>query len=129
MPVCLLQGLVRPDFDHRDRDWKCLSLNDETKTETENVFVSMTRRRLKMPESQWRDRDWKDVSLNGEMETENVWVSMTRPRRRLKNLSLNDETETEKIRVSMTGLGKRCQYRDCIETLTVLSHLKLIKFG
>ena len=93
------QGSARPDLDHRDldRDWKTLSLNDET--ETENV------------ESQWRDRyrDWIYPSLNDETDTktENVWVSMTRPRQRLKKsesqwrdrdlkcLSLNDETETE----------------------------------
>ena len=42
-----------------DRDWKCLSLNDETETETEKVWVSMTRPRprLKGSESQSRDQD------------------------------------------------------------------------
>ena len=47
----------------RDRNWKCPSLNDETKTETEKMWVSMARPRLrlKVSESQWRDRDrdWK----------------------------------------------------------------------
>ena len=81
--------------DQQDRDWKFLSLNnetetekgwvsitrpklkyssvnDETKTETKKMQVSMMRPRprLQMCESQWRDqdRDW------------NIWVSMTRPR-------------------------------------------------
>ena len=67
-----------------------------------------------------RDRDWKCLSLNNETETETekVWVSMTRPRPRLKMLSLNNETETEtgKIWVSKTRLGKKCRYRDSIET-------------
>ena len=33
--IVAVQGLARPDFDHRDRDrdLKCLSLNDETETE------------------------------------------------------------------------------------------------
>ena len=31
----------------RDRDWKCVSLNDETETKTEKS------------KSQWRDRNWK----------------------------------------------------------------------
>ena len=34
------QGSARPDLDHRDRDWKSLSLNDKTKTETEILWVS-----------------------------------------------------------------------------------------
>ena len=62
----LSQGSARPDLDQRDRDWKCLGLNNETETE--------------MSKSQWQDRDWKDVSLNDETETVNVWVSNTRPR-------------------------------------------------
>ena len=95
--------LKRSESQWWDRDWKCLSLNNETKTETE------------MSKSQWRDRDWKDVSLNDETETAIVWVSITRPR--LKNLSLNDETKTEKIWVSETRLVKICRYRDSIETL------------
>ena len=50
------QGSVPPELDHRDQDWhwdwRCLSLNDETKTE--NVWVLMTRPRQR--------RDWaKDV--------------------------------------------------------------------
>ena len=78
--------LKMSEYQWRDRDWKYLSLNDETKRGTEKVWVSMARPRprLKMSESQWRDRDWKDVSLNSETETVNVWVSMTRPRLRLK---------------------------------------------
>ena len=95
----LWQGSARPDLEHWDRDqyWKCLSLNNETKTETENVWVSITRPklRLKMSKSQLQDRDW------------NVQASMTRPIPRLKKcesqwwdrdckcVSLNDETKTE----------------------------------
>ena len=44
------QGSARPDLDQQDRDWKCLSLNNET--ETKKVWVSMTRPRLKMSKSQ-----------------------------------------------------------------------------
>ena len=33
----IFNGSAIPDFDHRDRDWKYLSLNKETETETENV--------------------------------------------------------------------------------------------
>ena len=64
------QGSARPDLDHQDRDWKCLSLNGET--ETEKVWVSMTRLRLKMSQYQWQDqnRDLKGLSLNEETETE-----------------------------------------------------------
>ena len=58
MKMASKQGLARPDFDHRDRDWKCLSLIDETETETEKS------------KSQWRDRDWKCLSINDETETE-----------------------------------------------------------
>ena len=65
--------------DRITRDWKGLSLNDETKTETKNVWVSMTRPRprLKRSESQWRyrDRDWKDLSLRVETETETTKTS------------------------------------------------------
>ena len=66
------------------------------------------RPRLKRCESQWRDRDRRCLILM--------------PRPRLKNISLNDETETEteKIWVSITRLGKRCRYRDSIETFTDL---------
>ena len=41
----------------RDQDWKCLSLNNKTEIETENVWVSMTsqRPRLKKFESEWRE--------------------------------------------------------------------------
>ena len=35
--------LKRSESQWRDRDWKGLSLNDEIETETENVWVSMTR--------------------------------------------------------------------------------------
>ena len=60
--IVAVQGLARPDFDHRDRDrdWKCLSLIDKTETETEKS------------KSQWRDRDrdWKCLSINDETETE-----------------------------------------------------------
>ena len=64
------QGSARPDLDHQDRDWKCLSLNGET--ESEKVWVSMTRPRLKMSQYQWQDqnRDLKGLSLNDETETE-----------------------------------------------------------
>ena len=46
------QGLARSDFHYRDwdQDQKCLSLNNET--ETEKVWVSMTRPRPKMSKSQ-----------------------------------------------------------------------------
>ena len=68
------QGSVRPDLDHRDLDWKCLSLNDETK-----VWVSRTRSRprLKLSEFQWQDHDWdwKCLSLNDKTKTEKVGVS------------------------------------------------------
>ena len=35
----IFNGSAIPDFDHRDRDWKYLSLNNETETETEKVWV------------------------------------------------------------------------------------------
>ena len=46
--------LKRSEFQWRDRywDWKGLSLNDKTETETEKS------------ESRWRDQDWKNMSLN-----------------------------------------------------------------
>ena len=80
------------DRDQRDQIW-----NIQTKTNTENVWVSITRPklRLKMSKSQLQDRDW------------NVQASMTRPIPRLKKcesqwwdrdckcVSLNDETKTE----------------------------------
>ena len=31
------QGSARPDLDHRDRDGKGLSLNDKTRTKSENI--------------------------------------------------------------------------------------------
>ena len=102
--------LKRSESQWRDRDWKCLSLKDETKTETEKVWVSVTRPRLKRSESHSQVPDHK------KLETKKVWVSMTRPRpglnrsesqwrdrdRDWKCLSLNDETETEKVWISMT---------------------------
>ena len=62
----------QPNFDHRDRNRDCKGLSFNAETETEKVWVSMTRAipRLKMSESQWRDRDWKYLSLNDETETE-----------------------------------------------------------
>ena len=52
LPGHFSQGSARPDLDHwdRDRNWKCLSPNNET--ETEKFSVSMTRPRLKMLKSQ-----------------------------------------------------------------------------
>ena len=52
----------------RDGDWKDVSLNDETETEIANVWVSMTRPRL------------KNLSLNDgtETEIEKIWVLETR---------------------------------------------------
>ena len=60
----------------QDRDWKGLSLNDETETETENAWVSMTKPRVLWSD---QDQDKKDVSLDAETKTE-------------KNLSLHDKT-------------------------------------
>ena len=50
----------------RDQDWKYLSLNYETDTETEKMWVSMTRLWL------------ENLSLNDETETntEKIWVSL-----------------------------------------------------
>ena len=61
---------------------------------------------LKISESQLRDRyrDWKDGSLNDETENEKKWVSMMR-------------------------LGKRCRYRDSIETLADLWTLCVYKYA
>ena len=49
---------------------KYSSLNGETETKTEKLWVSMMRPRLQMYESQWRDqdRDWKNLSLRNETE-------------------------------------------------------------
>ena len=93
-----------------DRDWKCLSLNDDTKSKKMWVSTTRPRPRLIRSESQWRDQDWKCPSLNNktEIETENVWVSMTSQRPRLKKF----ESEWRETR-----LGKRCRYWDPIKTL------------
>ena len=113
----------------RDRDWKSLNLNDETNTQ--NVWVSMTRPRTKRSESQWRDWDWKCLSFND--ETGNMQVSMTRPRPRLKiyeslwrdqkNLSLNNETETEKMRVWAKDVDNQTPLR-----LLLISELNSVWF-
>ena len=98
----VLKGIDALNKDQRDQIWII-----ETETKTENVWVSITRLRLKRSDSQWRDRDQycKCVILNDETETD--------------NLSLNDKTETktEKVWVSETRLGKICWYEDPIETL------------
>ena len=80
VPQGRVQGSARPDLDHRVRDWKCLSLNNETETEK--------------AKSQWRDPDWKCLSLNDDTETnteksESHWQDRDQD---WKNLSLRHET-------------------------------------
>ena len=59
----------------RDRDWIYKSLNVETKTETESLWVSMSRPRLE---------NFLFLLWN----SKNIWVSMSRPRLRLENFLL-----------------------------------------
>ena len=57
-----------------DRDWIYKSLNFETKTETESLWVSMSRPRPRL-----------ENLLFLLWNSKNIWVSISRPRQRLKN--------------------------------------------
>ena len=71
------------NFPDEDLDKYSLSLNFETESKTEILWVSISRPRLKFYESQFWDRvrDWiyQRLNMETESETEIIWVSASRP--------------------------------------------------
>ena len=99
--------LKRSESQWRDRDWKCLSLKDKTGTETEKVWVSVTRPRprLKRSESHSRDRDHKNF------ETKTKVVKTVKDETRKFGSRLISENLL-RPRLIETGKFYRCWDRD-----------------
>ena len=122
------QGSARPDFDHPDREWTFLILNEQTKTETKNILISMTGLKLRPKQNTkdvnaenplkillicvryQQDRDWTILSLNDKTKTKtkNVCVSMMRLilRPKLKTKYVDTETPLIPLLISVENNAK-----------------------